>query len=349
MRAKPPPTLRLTVDTGALADNWRALDRLSGKASAGAAVKADCYGLGVGTCLPALRDAGCETFFVAHWSEVEDVAKHVPSQSIAVLHGVTSFEEVDYAKAIGAVPVINSPEQARIWSQGGGGRCHLMIDTGINRLGMSPADLSDPALDALEIDVLMSHLACADEDSPMNARQLQAFQSAVQGVPHRALSLANSAGIGLGRDYHFDLTRPGLALYGGVPRPELAPHIKPVASVDAALIQTRTITAGESVGYNARFTADREMRIGVISLGYADGILRSWGAQGFMLHGDKRLKMLGTVSMDMIVLDLSEAPDLREGDRVSLPFDLPNAAQQTLLSQYELLTVLGKRLLGGNP
>ncbi|XUU59987.1 alanine racemase [Erythrobacter sp. HA6-11] len=348
MRDKPPSTLRLTVDKDALAANWCALDAMSGAAKAGAAVKADCYGLGVDNCVPVFRDAGCEHFFVAHWNEVEAVARHVPASQIAVLHGVVTSEDSDYAHSIGAIPVINSVAQAGHWQASGGGRCHLMVDSGINRLGVSPSELGDASVQALQVDVLMSHLACADEDSPMNARQLEMFKQARQHIAHRSASLANSAGIALGSDYHFDLTRPGLALYGGVPRAELSDAIKSVAGVEAAILQTRTISAGETVGYNARFTADREMRIGVVSLGYADGILRSWRGEGAFTFGGKRLPILGTVSMDMIVADLTEAPEVREGDWVSLPYDLPNAAQQSGLSQYELLTVLGTRLRSGN-
>jgi len=340
----PAPTLRLSIDTQALAENWRALDRLSGTAAAGAAIKADCYGLGVDTCLPVLRDAGCEHFFVAHWSEVAAAMRHVPAARIAVLHGPVTCAEADYARATGAVPVINSPEQAKRWIEAGGGRCHLMVDTGINRLGVAPRDLGDPAIRALDIDVLMSHLACADEDSAMNLRQLEAFRAAIEQVPHRRASLANSAGIALGGDYAFDLTRPGLALYGGAPRADLASIIRPVARIEAALIQCREIEAGESVGYNAQFTADVPMRVGTVSLGYADGFLRSRGVGGALLSEGRRLAILGKVSMDMVVIDLASAPDLGPGDMVEVPFDLVDAAQQSTLSQYELLTTLGARL-----
>lgn len=344
MLAKSPPaSLRLSVDQSALASNWRALDHMSGTALAGAAVKADCYGLGVEACVPALRDAGANEFFVAHWSEVSDVARHVPPAQIAVLHGPLIDADVAYACATGAVPVINSLEQAIRWAGGGGGRCHVMVDSGINRLGLNPADLADPAIARLDIDILMSHLACADEDSAMNARQLARFQQITPQVNHRRLSLANSAGVALGSKYAFDLTRPGLSLYGGIPRPELAEVIRQVATPQAALIQTRQISAGDSVGYNATFTATHAMRIGVVSLGYADGILRAWSGAHFK-YGECELPILGRVSMDMIVIDLSAAPDLREGDWVELPYFLPTAAQQTTLSQYELLTLLGTRL-----
>lgn len=341
---QPEPTLRLRIDTEALAANWRALDALSGSASAGAAVKADCYGLGVDRCLPSLRDAGARQFFVAHWSEVQAVLRHVSPAQIAVLHGPVRAEDVAYAIGCGAVPVINSLEQARRWTGGGGGRCHLMVDTGINRLGVAPGDLSDPAIAALDVDLLMSHLACADEDSPENARQLSTFRACLPDVAHRAASLANSAGIALGADYAFAMTRPGLALFGGVPRAELAGAIGQVAHVEAAIIQTRNLRPGDRVGYNGEFTASEPMRVGTVSLGYADGFLRSRGPGGVLLHGGKPLRLLGKVSMDMVVVDLATAPDLGEGDWLSVPYDLPDAAQQSAVSQYELLTMLGQRL-----
>ncbi|MFU7528661.1 alanine racemase [Qipengyuania sp. ASV99] len=341
---QPEPTLRLRIDTEALASNWRALDTLSGPASAGAAIKADCYGLGVDRCLPALRDAGARQFFVAHWSEVQAALHHVPPAQIAVLHGPVRTEDVAYATGCGVVPVINSLEQARRWTGGSGGRCHLMVDTGINRLGVAPADLSDSAIAALDIDLLMSHLACADEDSPENVRQLTAFRACLPAVSHRAASLANSAGIALGADYAFAMTRPGLALYGGVPREELTGTIGQVAHVEAAIIQTRTLTPGDRVGYNGEFTAAGPMRVGTVSLGYADGFLRSRGPGGVLTHSGRALRLLGKVSMDMVVVDLAAAPDLGEGDWLSVPYDLPDAAQQSAVSQYELLTTLGHRL-----
>ncbi len=344
MPDRPQPTLRLRIDGDALAANWRALDALSGDAEAGAAVKAQCYGLGVDACLPALRDAGARQFFVAHWSEVADVAAHVDPSSISVLHGPLTADDAIYARSIGAIPVINSLHQARIWSESGGGPCHLMIDTGINRLGVQVSELNDPLVQSLDVHVLMSHLACADEDSPMNRAQRDEFAGASVLVEHRTKSLANSAGIALGPDYALDLTRPGLALYGGVPRAELSHHIAQVAFPQAAIIQTRTIEAGQSVGYNATFTARQTMRIGVVSLGYADGYLRSWGGKGVLVHGEHHLPLLGKVSMDMVVVDLSQAPDVREGDWLDVPYMLHNAAQQNGLSQYELLTILGTRL-----
>lgn len=341
---RPTPSLRLRIDREALADNWRALDRLSGSAEAGAAVKADCYGLGANTCLPVLQEAGARQFFVAHWSEVAAVAEHVTPDSISVLHGPVTPADAAYARAVGAIPTINSLAQAKRWLDSGGGTCDLMIDTGINRLGLSPGDIGDPLIAQLEVRILMSHLACADEDTPMNARQLDAFRSAIERVPHRKASFANSAGIALGRDYHFDVTRPGLSLYGGCQRDELAQYIRQVAYPEAVIMQTRNISAGESVGYNATFTADRAMPIGVVSLGYADGYLHNWRGTGALACGGDLLPVLGKVSMDMIVIDLSAAPQLGEGDWVSIPYCVPEASQKSGIPQYELLTVLGQRL-----
>ncbi|MBV7267069.1 alanine racemase [Erythrobacter ani] len=340
----PEPTHRLRIDTEALAHNWRALDALSGKAETGAAVKANCYGLGVDTCVPVLRDAGCEHFFVAHWSEVHDVLKHVPAEQIAVLHGPLNSAEVDFAIALGVCPVINSIPQAIRWVAGGGGVCHLMVDTGINRLGVSPDELESDAVQALDIDILMSHLASADEDGDTNALQLEAFRASFGKVTYRRLSLSNSAGIALGEDFAVDVTRPGLALYGGIPRRELADKVRQVAYIEAAIIQVREIGPGDRIGYNGEFTASKPMRIGTVSLGYADGFLRARGPGCNLRHGGRSLPLLGKVSMDMIVVDLTNASHVGEGDWLDVPFDLQNAAQQSSVSQYELLTVLGRRL-----
>lgn len=342
MTQVPPPTLRLRIDGEALASNWRALDRLSRPGRAGAAIKADCYGLGIERCLPVLRDAGARDFFVAHWQEVAPALRHIAPEQLSVLHGPLTEAEAAYARETGVRPVINSLHQAALWLRTGGGPCDLMVDTGINRLGISAEDAGHPAIAALDVQLLMSHLACADEDSPMNARQLAAFRAVRAQVPHREASLANSAGIAHGGDYAFELTRPGLALYGGTPHPALAGVIAQVAYPEAALIAVRGLQAGETVGYNANFAAPGPMRVGVVSMGYADGILRCWNGGAFASQG-RKLPILGKVSMDMIVVDLAAAPGLAEGDWIELPYDLADAARQTALSAYELLTLLGKR------
>jgi alanine racemase len=345
MQIEPPPaTLRLRVDHAALAGNWRALNRLSGNARAGAAVKADAYGLGARAAVPVLRDAGCTDFFVAHWREADDLRDLVPPGSLAVLHGPVQAADVRFAQQTGVKPVLNSLAQISRWIEAGGGRCDLMIDTGINRLGLPISDLGNPLLRQMEIDVLMSHLASADEDSPLNALQRARWETARAGIKHRRASLANSAGITLGSAYHGDLTRPGLALYGGVPCAALADEIVQVVAPEAALIQIREIATGESVGYNATFTATAPMRIGVVSIGYADGYLRCWSNCGKFQADGAALPVLGRVSMDMTIVDLTAAPQLREGDWLTAGWSLPEAAKRSGLSQYELLTLLGMRL-----
>ena len=244
----PPSALRLRLDRAALAANWTALDRLSGAARAGAAVKADGYGLGAAEVLPVLAQAGCRDWFVAHWQEAAEAVRHVAAAQVAVLHGPMTDAEAAYARALGVRPVLNSLPQVQRWQAAGGGLCDLMVDTGINRLGLSMADLGDPAIAALEIDCCMSHLASADEDCAQNSVQLARFRDVAAAVPARRYSLCNSAGIALGADYHFGLTRPGLALYGGVPRAGMAGAIAQVAYPEAAVMQVRNLAAGDLVG-----------------------------------------------------------------------------------------------------
>ncbi|MFN6936318.1 MAG: alanine racemase, partial [Tsuneonella sp.] len=274
------------------------------------------------------------------------VIAHVPADRVAVLHGPLTDADCAYARATGVRPVLNSLQQVTRWQASGGGACDVMIDTGINRLGLGMDAIGDPALSGLEVETLMSHLSSADEDSAANARQLTRFAEACAIIPSRSRSLANSAGIALGAEYAFDVTRPGIALYGGVPRSEFADLIRQVVRPKAAIMQVRELAAGDGVGYNATFVAPRAMRVGVVSLGYADGFLRSRGPGNALLHDGVRLPILGRVSMDMVVIDLSEAGPLAEGDWVDVPFDLPTEAEKSGLSQYELLTTLGLRLRG---
>ncbi|MAF27896.1 MAG: alanine racemase [Croceicoccus sp.] len=344
----PQPPLRLAFDAEALGSNWRAMDRLSKGARTGAAVKADAYGTGVDRAVPALIKAGCRDFFVAHWSEVPAVLAHAPAVSISVLLGPMTDADARYGLETGVRPVINSIEQARRWVDAGGGKCDLMVDTGMNRLGLRVGDISDPAIAALDIEVLMSHLACADEDAPLNAQQWQAFADVLPHVRHRSASLANSAGIALGDKYHFDLTRPGLALYGGIPRSELAEAVQQVVTPEAAIVQIRRVPAGETIGYGATFTAAHDMRVAILSLGYADGYLRCWSGLGaFTAQDGAVLPVLGRVSMDLTAVDITAAPHLQEGDWLRAEYSLADAAQASGLSQYELLTATGPRLRRG--
>lgn len=340
----PASALRLRIDHAALAANWRALDGMSASGvRTGAAVKADGYGLGAGKVVPTLHAAGCRDWFVAHWSEVAALLPLVPAAAIAVLHGPMTAADAAYARATGVRPVLNSLSQMARWLEVRGGPCDVMVDTGINRLGLAMADLGDPMIARLDIECCHSHLACADEDSPLTALQLARFGLVRERITARRYALANSAGIALGAGFHADLTRPGLALYGGIARAELAGKIAQVAGPEAAVIQVRTLAAGDTVGYNATFSATTAMRIGVVALGYADGYLRCWSAKGAFEWRGQRLPVLGRVSMDMTAIDLTGAPDVHEGDWLSLDYDLSRAAATSGLSQYELLTLLGQR------
>ncbi len=215
-----PPPLRLRLVSAALVANWRWLAAQSGSAACGAAIKADGYGLGARAALALLAAAGCRDFFVAHWSEAAALMPLPTGVALSVLHGVGDSDMVA-ARLLPARPVLNSVEQVARWRAAGEGRpCDVMVDTGMNRLGLRVEEALGGALDGLAIDTLMSHLASADEDSDQNARQLAAFRAIREAVPARRYSLANSAGICLGSDYAFDLTRPGIALYGGIPRTE---------------------------------------------------------------------------------------------------------------------------------
>jgi alanine racemase len=216
-----------------------------------------------------------------------------------------------------------------------------MIDTGMNRLGLRPTEIG--VLEGLNIDTLHSHLACADEDSPMNEMQLERFRAVGAVVPARRYSIANSAGICLGRDYSLDLVRPGLSLYGGVQRPEAERNIRQVARVEAEIVQRRRIPAGETCGYGATFRAEQDTEAAILNIGYADGYLRGFSSRGSAFAGEFALPVLGRVSMDLLAVGVDAAPELSEGEWVELDYDLPSASKQSGLSQYELLTTLGSR------
>jgi alanine racemase len=332
--------LRLRRDAGALAANWRALARLSGDAACGAALKADGYGLGVDWVARMLAAAGCRDFFVATWAEAAALAP-LGLPGVSVLHGVRD-EDMDLALSGIATPVLNTPAQAARWRAASGGVCHVMLDTGMNRLGLGEDDLVAGALDGLSVDTLMSHLASADTDSAQNADQRRRFVALSERTAARRLSLANSAGIALGRDYAFDLTRPGIALYGGVPRSELSDAIAQVARPEAQILQRRVVPAGETVGYNATWTAPVDTDVAILNYGYADGYFRGFSNRGAVLLGDTTLPVIGRVSMDLIAVDVT-GHDIAEGDWLAIDFDLPRAAAQSGMSQYELLTGLGRR------
>lgn len=328
--------LRLTIGRAALAANWRWLAERAGTAC-GAAIKADGYGIGARGTLETLLDAGCRDFFVSTWWEAAELGPVPDGVSLVVLHGVGPDDTDGDAR-----PVLNSAGQVARWKQIAGGRpCDVMIDTGMNRLGLRPEEAD--VLDGLTIDTLHSHLACADENHGFNLIQLERFREAAAAIPARRYSLANSAGICLGRNYSFDLVRPGLALYGGVPREEAEGHIAQVAHLEAQIVQRRLIRKGETCGYGATWVAPADTEAAVINIGYADGYFRGFSRKGSAHVGDAALPVLGRVSMDLVALDCRAAPELREGDWVELSYELREAAELSGMSQYELLTGLGSR------
>ncbi|WP_129791135.1 alanine racemase [Sphingosinicella sp. CPCC 101087] len=333
--------LRLILDGDALVSNWKWLAGRGGGAACGAAVKADGYALGAREVVKRLQQAGCRDFFVTTWAEAEALASLPQDVSLSVLHGVGP-RDGPAAQRSRARPVLNSPEQVARWRETGR-PCDVMVDTGINRLGISPSDVASGLLEGLRIETLMSHLASADEDVPTNEAQRRAFADLASGVAARRLSLANSAGICLGSDFGFDLTRPGIALYGGVPRPEAAGHIRQVVRVEAEIVQRRRVEAGDRVGYNATFVAECRHEIAILNIGYADGYLRGFSGTGRARVGDGFVPVVGRVSMDLTAICIDGAPELAEGDWIELDYDLPTASAQSGLSQYELLTALGSR------
>ena len=333
--------LRLRLDSAALKNNWLWLQRVCG-ARAGAAVKADGYGLGACEVMRLLGEAGCRDFFVSSWAEAESLGRLPEGTSLSVLHGVGP-DDVAATLASDARPVLNSPQQVARWKEIAPDRpCDLMVDTGMNRLGlrMDEAHLAD----GLTIDTLMSHLACGDEDSSMNGVQLERFRAVADAVPARRRSLANSAGICLGPDYGFDLVRPGLALYGGVPRREAEGHIAQGAFPEAEVVQRRVVKAGETIGYGATWTAEGDTEVAILNIGYADGYLRCFAGVGGASFGHAALPLIGRVSMDLVAVDCSAATGIAEGDWVTMDYSLPEAAAVSGLSQYELLTGLSQRL-----
>ena len=332
--------LRLTLDRSALAHNWRWLAERAG-VPAGAAVKADGYGTGANEAVATLYEAGCRTFFVSTWFEAAALRDIPDDAELIVLHGL-SPQDTEAVLVSKARPVLNTAEQVTRWKDVAPGRpCDVMIDTGMNRLGLRLDEIG--ALDGLHIDTLHSHLACADEDHDLNQLQLRRFREVVGQVEAKRYSLANSAGICIGRDYSFDLVRPGLALYGGIPRREAEGSIRQLARLEAQIVQRRTIRAGESCGYGATFVAEADTEAAILNIGYADGYLRGFSSKGVAFANELALPVRGRVSMDLIAVGCDAAPCLKEGDWVEIDYDLATASELSGLSQYELLTGLGSR------
>lgn len=322
--------------------NWRWLAQMSGGAQCGAAIKANGYGLGAPAVMAHLAEAGCRDFFVATWAEAAALLPSGQDLSLSVLHGVRE-EDMEFALQGQARPVLSTIHQIVRWREANGGPCDVMIDTGMNRLGLDwQSDVAE-AVRGLDIVTLMSHLACADDNHALSASQQQRFAAIAQGVPAQRYSLANSAGILLGADYHFGLTRPGLALYGGIPRQEAAGKLRQVVTPQAEVLQVRRVLSGDSIGYNATFAAPSDMTVAILNVGYADGYLRGFSGSGIVFADGRALPVVGRVSMDLLIVNVTDAPGLCEGDWVDIGYELTAAASASGLSQYELLTGLGQR------
>lgn len=337
----PPAQARLSIDTAALAANWRCFARAGGAAACGAAIKADGYGLGARAAMAALHRAGARTFYVAHWHEAAALGDLPGDVQLAVLHGVAA-DEMAFALASAARPVLATAAQVAAW-KATGRPCDVMVDTGLNRLGLSPQEAVSGLLDGLVIDTLHSHLACAeDADHPLNAQQLADFTALAAQFPGVRHALANSAGVGLGGDYCFTLTRPGIGLFGGGLLPG---GVRPaaVAGLEARIIQLRDVPAGQSVGYGATFVARRPTRLAVVALGYADGYARSFSNRGAAIVDGVSCPVAGRVSMDLTAFDVTAVRPLAEGDWLRIDFDLAAAAEASGRTEYELLTGLGAR------
>ncbi|MCQ9154682.1 alanine racemase [Acidomonas methanolica] len=351
---------RLRVDLGALAGNYARLRaEVAPGVGVGAAVKADAYGLGVARIAPVLHKAGCRSFFVATLDEALALrALLPPDATVFLLNGLSPGAAREVAEA-GVIPVLNSLDQARDWAREAAARgralpCAVQIDSGMSRFGMNEADLVAlaPECGAFDIRLVMSHLACADTPGhPQNATQLAAFRRLRTMLPPAPTSLAASSGIFLGPDYHFDLVRPGYALYGGNPTPDVPNPMAPVVSLYLRLVQERRIAAGTSVGYGAHFVATRPSRIGTLAAGYADGLLRAAGGRAVAVLPDRPgivLPVIGRISMDCLALDLTDLgeTDLPPGTVFEfigphLPLDEAAARLDTI--GYEVLTSLGHR------
>lgn len=355
------PVIR--IDLKALKRNYDGIKDLVGpKTNVAAAVKADAYGLGAEKISRSLYGAGCRIFFVATAGEGKIIRQAIGDRAtIYVLNGPAPR---DLTLFFGSQlrPVINSLTQARIWEDAISGvkeppYCAVHLDTGINRLGFPDEEFeklvtSKALRDKLHIELVMSHLACApDKSNPLNKQQLDTFRSMAARLPMKALSLANTAGIYLGKNYHFQLVRPGIGLYGGyaTTNPE-AEKTEPVVSLMAPILQIKTLKSGESLGYNSTYTADKDTSIAIVGAGYADGVpVSSSSAQGSGLsHAtlqNKRCPVLGRVSMDLTAIDISSLMKKpRIGDWAEFfGVNLDADAHEASTVNYELLVRLGSR------
>ena len=345
-----------TIDLDAIVSNYRFLAATAPTAQTAAVLKADAYGLGLAPVARALLDAGCTCFFVAQFSEAAALRAVAPSAKIYVLNGIAGGPVRDFAN-LRLRPVLNSLSDIARWRMASAPRpgAILNVDTGMNRLGLSAADVallqSEPErLEGVELDFLMSHLACADQpEHPMNAAQLCRFQSLREAFAHLPATLSNTAGCLLDAAYHFDLTRVGIGLFGGNPRLEGENPFRNVLTLETPILQLREIDSAECVGYGATYQATTPRRIAITGLGYADGCLRALGnfAKGWIAGHD--IRMVGQVSMDLTAFDVTGIPAevCREGSMIELigpntPIDRLARSANTI--SYEILTRLGNRI-----
>ena len=353
---------RLIVDLAALGENYRTIAESTAAAVAGV-VKANGYGLGAPAVARALHAAGCRTFFTAFTREAVELRRVFADAEIFVLMPIVG-DEAHVLHEYRLTPCLFDSEGIERWirsapARGAPARAGLHVETGIHRLGLEPeafvALLADPARRSrLDVTLLMSHLACADEPpAPANRRQLERFRAVRDVFPDARASFANSAGTLLGPEYHFDLVRPGIALYGHDPHYlHTAPRVRPVATLEARLGQIATMEPGESVGYGGAATCDVARRIGVVLAGYADGIPRSLyrpDRRFEVVVAGHRVPLFGTVSMDMITIDLSDVPEGAVEVGAWVEIFGPNApiervAEQTGTIPYEILTGIGSRV-----
>lgn len=359
MTANPLAGATATIDLAALQANYTLLARKAKSAHTAAAIKGDGYGLGVKPVAKTLWNAGCRSFYVARPEEGAALRAILPRVSITVLDGLYEGHAAFYRKHK-LVPALTTISQIRDWARNGKGEpCSLHVDTGINRVGLQAKDWlaftgDDKLLRTLNVRMLMSHLACGDDNqSSMNQQQLDKFKAIHAGVPHLSASLANSPGIFLGKQYHFNEVRPGVALYGGNPTPYQKNPMKPVVTLEARILQVRNIQAGDTVGYSATWTAKRPTRIAVIAAGYADGIARKLsshsneGLAQVWLAG-QRCPIVGRVSMDMMTIDVTDVPERKlakaaDAELFGKHISVDEAASWAGTISYELLTHLGKR------
>jgi len=334
----------LGVDLDALASNYAVLRDIAGAAEVFPVVKADAYGLGVGPIARRLWAEGARSFFVGRLAEGEALREVLGSAEILVLDGAAAGA-VDRLREAELTPVLNTVAQVHAW---GGQPAAVQIGTGMNRLGLDISEVEGLTLAASHV---LSHLACASEPAhPMNAAQLALFREARTAFPDARASLANSAAAFMGPDFAFDFVRPGISLYGGGPFGRLDARLAPVASLTAPVLQIRDIARGDVVGYGATFVADRPTRVATVAAGYCDGVMRSAGGRAFAFCDGRRLPYIGRVSMDLIALDATEAPRIREGTVVELlgaNILVDDLAQAASTIAYEILVRLGSRARAG--